>query len=234
MDYNIDISVVIPAYNEENNIKPMVERCQAYLKDNFLNYEIIIVDDGSTDNTGKIIDALAQMHKGIVKVIHHHSNQGYGAALRTGFYNSHGDLVFYTDSDNQFDIGQINEFMPFVDSFDILLGYRYCRHDPFYRLIISWCYNFLVSLIFNLRVKDVNAAFKIFHRYVFKDIDIKSDEFFVDAEIIAKARHNNYTIFERPVRHFYRQQGNTTINYRHVISTLKEMFSVYRELRSKK
>lgn len=232
--FNQSISIVLPAYNEEKNIKLMADKCLEYLSRNFKDYEIVIVDDGSTDSTGKVIDALADRHKGIIMAIHHYPNQGYGATLRTGLTSARNELIFYTDSDNQFDISQITEFMPYVDSYDILLGFRAPRRDPWFRLWISSGYNFLVSSLFSLHVKDVNSSFKIFHRDVIRKINITSKEFFVDAEIIAKARCNNFKILERPVRHFFRSQGNTTVNWRHVPSTLKEMFTVFKELRSVK
>lgn len=232
--FDKSISIVLPAYNEEKNIKLMADKCLEYLGKNFKHYEIVIVDDGSTDFTGKIIDELADKHKGIIRAIHQHPNLGYGAALRTGLTNARNELVFYTDSDDQFDISQINEFMPFVEFYDILLGYRASRQDPWFRLWISAGYNFLVSSVFGLHVKDVNSSFKIFHRRALDKINITSKEFFVDAEIIARARRNNFKILERPVRHFSRRQGNTTVNLRHVASTLKEMFGVFRELRALK
>ncbi|MFH1202690.1 MAG: glycosyltransferase family 2 protein [Candidatus Omnitrophota bacterium] len=232
--FNQSISIVLPAYNEEENLRPLVEKCLEYLRANFKRFEIVIVDDGSRDMTAKIADEFADRNRHLVRVFHHHPNQGYGAALRTGLLNSKADLVFYTDSDNQFDIYQINEFMPFVDSYDVLLGYRYPRKDPLYRLLVSGGYNLLASLVFKLKVKDINSSFKIFHRYVFNKINIISDEFFVDAEIIAKARYNNFSILEMPVKHFPRGGGSTTVNLHHVFSTLKEMAAVFKELRFKK
>jgi len=225
--FNKSLSIVIPAYNEEENIVKVVEDSLDFLKNNFNDYEVIIVDDGSTDATSDLLDKLEENNKKHIRVFHHRPNKGYGAALNTGLFNARCDLVFYTDSDNQFDITQIKDFMPLLDEYDIAVGYRHMRKDARYRLLVSKCYNKFVSFIFGIKVRDVNCSFKLFKNQALKKLCIETKLFFIDAELMARAYKKNLKITERPVKHFYRDLGSTKVNIGHVFTTLGEVLYVW-------
>lgn len=221
------ISAILPAFNEEENIETatrrMIEALEALpLKD----WEVIIVDDGSADETGKITDRLASENPR-VRVIHHSPNLGYAAALRTGFTNARSQLFFFTDSDNQFDVREISQLFPLAKEADIVCGFRIYRFDPLTRLVMSWGFNLLARTIFRIKVKDIDCAFKLFRREVFDKVTIESQKFFVNAEILAKARHAGFKEIEIGVRHYPRPAGRSTVRPSHVISTLFELARIW-------
>ena len=160
------ISVVLPAYNEEDNIERQVRSVDEVLHDmQFDDYEVLVVDDGSRDGTRAVCEAMGESVPRL-RLLVHEVNLGYAAALRTGFTGAAMPLVFYTDADNQFDVRELKNLLPGIDDYDIVCGFRIYRFDPFSRLVLSWGYNLLVRVLFGIRVRDVDCAFKLFRREV--------------------------------------------------------------------
>lgn len=215
-----DISCVMPAFNEEWNIAKAVDNAFEALEKFASNYEVIIVDDGSSDGTFDVLMKKREFNDRL-KVIRHGSNKGYGAALKTGFSSASYDLIFYTDSDNQFDIKELPLLLGMIDNADIVVGYRKDRKDPKLRLFTSSVYNSIIARTFGLSLRDVNCAFKLFRKQVFEKINIESTDFFVDAEIMIKAQKLNMRIFEAPVTHLPRTAGNSTVKSSDIVKTLK-------------
>jgi glycosyltransferase involved in cell wall biosynthesis len=223
------ISAVLPAFNEEDNIERAATRMAEVLGSLGLrDWEVIVVDDGSIDRTGEVADRLAARDPDHIKVSHHSSNLGYAAALRTGFTSARHQLIFYTDSDNQFDVREITSLLPLIEDADIVSGFRIYRFDPLTRLVLSWGFNLLVRIIFGIRVRDIDCAFKLYRREVFDKVEIESKKFFVDAEVLAKARHYGFRMTEVGVRHYPRTAGRSTIRPHHIISTLRELAKIWR------
>lgn len=228
------ISAVLPAYNEEENIEIATTRMADALRSlNLRDWEVIVVDDGSVDKTPAIADRLAAADPAHIRVIHHHPNRGYAEALKSGFTSAKYQLVFYTDSDNQFDVGELKKLLPLIEDADIVCGFRIYRFDPLTRLVLSWGYNLLVRIIFRINVRDIDCAFKLFRREVFDKIAIESKKFFVDAEILAKARFHGMKLVEIGVRHYPRQAGHSTVRASHIFSTLKEIAQMWVNVHSK-
>ncbi|HEY8584990.1 MAG TPA: glycosyltransferase family 2 protein [Capillimicrobium sp.] len=221
------LSVVLPAYNEEANLEAVVERALTVLPEIVGEHEVIVVDDGSRDGTSEVALTLARAHPGRVRVLRHEPNQGYGAAIRTGFRHARGELVFYTDADNQFDIAELEWFLPMMADHDMVIGFRVYRYDTVLRSIVSWCYNRLVRVLFRVRVRDVDCAYKLLRREVLQKITIESDDFFVDTELVAKARKWNFRIAEKGVRHYPRVAGETTVAASDVPRTLRTIGSMW-------
>lgn len=217
------ISVVLPAYNEEASIEPAVRRALAALEEIGAEHEVIVVDDGSRDRTAEVARALVDAHAPRVRLLSHAANRGYGAALRTGFSHARHELIFFTDSDNQFDVSELRYFLPLMDRYDVLTGFRIYRYDPVLRCVISWCWNRLVGILFRLRVRDVDCAFKLFRRDVRERITPECDNFFASAELLAKARRARLRIGEKGVRHYPRAAGETTVRASDVPRTLREV-----------
>ncbi|MEZ5122611.1 MAG: glycosyltransferase family 2 protein [Solirubrobacterales bacterium] len=224
------LSVVLPAYNEEANIEPVVRRALEVLPTLVDDYEVIVVDDGSRDATAEHALAIAREHPDHVRVLHHDPNQGYGAAIRSGFRHARGALVFYTDADNQFDLAELEWFLPMVANHDMVIGFRVYRYDTVLRSIVSWCYNRLVGLLFRVHVRDVDCAYKLLRREVLEKITIESDDFFVDTELVAKARRWNFRIAEKGVRHYPRTAGETTVQASDVPRTLRTIATMWRRI----
>jgi glycosyltransferase involved in cell wall biosynthesis len=224
------ISFVLPAYNEEENIEKAIRSIIEVAEGlNLGDYEVIAVNDGSSDKTGEIMDRLKEENQR-VRAVHHPTNLGYAEALKNGFTSARCKLVFYTDSDLQFDVREIKNLLPAIEDYDIVSGFRIYRYDPLSRLILSWGYNLIARAIFRLRVRDIDCAFKLFRREVFDVIDIKSKKFFVDTEILAKARYHGFRMTEVGVKHYPREGGQSTVRPSHVFSTLRELAKMWLEI----
>lgn len=224
------LSIVFPAYNEEDNIEESVRRAIEVSESLSLDsFEIIVVNDGSEDRTGEIAEMLA-ISDNRVRVIHHSPNQGYAKALNTGFSNSTKDLLFYSDSDLQFDLHEIKNLMPAIEDYDIVSGFRIYRYDPLTRLFLSWGFNLLVRTIFRIPVRDIDCAFKLYRKSIFEKIKINSRDFFVDSEILAKAIKAGFSMTEIGVKHYPRKAGRSTVKASHILKTLGELWKIWIEL----
>jgi glycosyltransferase involved in cell wall biosynthesis len=227
------ISAVLPAYNEEENIETAIRRMADVLSGLSLrDWEVIVVDDGSVDRTGEIADTLAEQDPHI-RVFHHRPNRGYAEALKTGFTNGRSQLLFFTDSDNQFDVREINSLLPLISEADIVCGFRIYRFDPLTRLVLSWGFNLLVRMIFRIGVRDIDCAFKLFRREVFDRVEIESKKFFVNAEVLAKARRCGFRLKEVGVRHYPRPAGRSTVRPSHIPATLVELARIWISIHSR-
>jgi glycosyltransferase involved in cell wall biosynthesis len=215
------LSVILPAYNEELNIRACVERCLETLPALVESFEVIVVDDGSRDGTAGVVQELVDRHHPSVRLLRHRRNLGYGAAITTGLRHGRGQLLFYTDSDNQFDVGELEWFLPLMHTYDVVIGFRVYRYDTVLRSMVSWVYNRIVNVLFRVHVRDVDCAFKLFRHEVIDKIDVESEDFFIDTELVARARKWNFRIIEKGVRHYPRTAGETTVRVSDVPRTLK-------------
>lgn len=222
-----EISVVLPVYNEADNISKVIERIVYVLEPLFKRYEIIVVNDGSTDGTVEIVKELAQDNLNI-KLISFGKNEGYGIALRKGFKNASYELIFYTDADGQFDVSELAAMLPLMDTYDVVVGYRLKRAEGIGRRISSLVYNGFVSAYLRIRFKDVNCSFKLFKKKVMENINLHSRGFAVDAEILWKAERAGFKICEKGVRHFRREHGCSTVRLSSFADTIKEVIRIKR------
>ena len=213
-------------FNEEENIERAVHFAEAVLTDIASDYEIIIVNDASTDQSPEIADALARAN-GRIKVLHHAQNLKLGGALRTGFGNATKELVFYCDADLPVDLTELNRavhIMEFTMS-DIVSAFRFDRTaEGFVRTIYSVVYNLLIRFLFPLRVKDINFSFKLFKRAVLDKVVLESEGSFIDAELLIKGKLHGFKIVQFGVDYFPRNRGTSTLASPDVI------FKMIREL----
>ncbi|MBV6478606.1 MAG: Dodecaprenyl-phosphate galacturonate synthase [Ignavibacteria bacterium] len=226
----ITISAFFPAYYDEKNIGKVVDSVVRVLEELKLkDYEVIIIEDGSPDKTGEVADKLAEKYPK-VRVIHHEKNMGYGATLKDGFLNAKFDYVFYSDGDNQFDMNELKKFVALIPFTDIVVGYRKKKQYSTYRKFTSLCYNYLLKLLFDIHYWDIDCAFKLFKTDLFKKINIKSVDAFIDAEIMLKARLLDYSVTELGVIHLPRVDGiSTGARPSVIIRTIKEVFEYRKE-----
>lgn len=203
------ISAILPAHNEAENIVPAVETLAAILSDLAPEWEIVVVDDGSQDDTAQLVDQLSR-DRGQIKLARHPVNRGYGAALKTGIELARHQLLFVMDADLQFDPNELKTLLPLSQEYDIVLGYRRRRREHFGRRLNARCWGLLMRLLFGLRVQDVNCAFKIFNGRVFDEITIRSRGAMVCSEILILAKKLGFTVREVPVTHFPRKRGRSS------------------------
>lgn len=226
------LSFVLPALDEAANLEAAVRRCLAVGQGLGGAFEVLVVDDGSTDDTPMVALALAEADRR-VRVLRHSHNQGYGRALATGLAAAQMELIFFTDADLQFDVAQIVELLPWAERHDIVVGYRAPRRDGWIRRLNGAAWSGLVGLLFDTGVRDVDCAFKLFHRSVIEGMTIKSHGAFVNTEILARARAAGATLIEVPVSHFRRPAGRQTGARPQVIVTaFLELLALQAELRA--
>ncbi len=208
-----ELSYFFPAHNEEANLEPLVEEALATLPSLAERFEILIVNDGSRDATREIADRLAAAHPDIVRAIHHPTNLGYGAALRSGFRHARFRFVAFTDGDRQFrvaDLAQLTKRMAEPDQPDAVVGRRIERADPAIRIVYARSYRLANRIFFGLRVSDVDCACKLFRREALRGIRVESGGAFFSAELLIKLRARRRSVVEVGVPHYPRTAGSPT------------------------
>ena len=232
MDAVKSLSVFFPCFNEQDNVERVVKSANDCLKPLNIDYEIIIVNDGSRDSTAKIVDLLAAKDPRI-KVVHHKTNLGYGAALQSGFKAATKEFVFYTDGDGQFDIRELPLLFKYTVDYDIVTGFRINRQDNLVRKINAFCWTTLVNLLFGMKIKDMDCAFKLYKRRIFDDIKMKSSGALINTEIFARAKNKGYKIFQIGVHHYPRTAGTQTgAKLSVILRAFKELFALYKQIKA--
>lgn len=202
------LSIFLPAFNEENNIERCVKSALSNAKKIAKEYEVIVVlAKASSDGTENILKGLMRSNDKLRLVYQKAENKGYGAALKLGIESSRHDYIFYTDADNQYDMGEISKLLPHLKNYDIVSGYRIKRVDSIMRSFLALAYNILLRMMFRTGVKDVDSAFKIYKRKIFERITLNYSTGIVDAEIIIKARRSGFKIKEIGVHNYKRPAG---------------------------
>lgn len=216
------ISMILPAWNEAEVIADAVAESVAALSDLAGDFEVIVVDDGSTDETAAVVRGLSASDERI-RLIQHSPNQGYGAAIRSGFAAAQKDLVVFTDSDCQFDLTELDRFVLLSDRYDVVCGYRIDRKDTPLRCLYSKIYNLLVRALLGTGVRDVDCALKLFRRDVTKRVNITGNGFLVNSEILTQAKQLGCSIVEVGVSHRPRTLGESTVSVRHIPPVLASL-----------
>ncbi|MBI5699487.1 glycosyltransferase family 2 protein [Candidatus Saganbacteria bacterium] len=204
------ISCFFPMYNEEGNVESVVRQAVMVLEKRAEEFEVIIINDGSTDRTRELAEKMAKTDKRI-KLVSHPKNLGYGAALNSGFSASRFEVIFQADGDNQFDLSELDRLLPFIEEFDFVIGFRERRQDPLYRIWEGNLYRFLLGIMFGLRLKDANCAFKLFKKLIMDKIKSSTSGALINGEIFIKARALGFSkIKEVGVTHYPRKTGKQT------------------------
>lgn len=227
----IPISLFFPCYNEAGNLERIVEQAYGVIDKVSDDYEIIIVNDGSNDGTGKIASELAQKYTNL-RIVSHEVNKGYGCALRSGFAAAEKDYVFYTDGDGQFDLDELVSVVELMTTLeggcDIVSCYRSKRSEGLLRGFNAACWSALVRIMFRLPLKDIDCAFKLYKREIFKTMALKSTGALIDTEILARASRKGFKIVQMPVKHYPRTYGKSTGNNPVVIfKAFYELFKLW-------
>jgi glycosyltransferase involved in cell wall biosynthesis len=217
----VGLSVFFPAYNDSGTIASLVIRGVQVAGTLTPDFEVIVINDGSRDSTPIILDELARIYPGKVRIVHHQQNQGYGGALRSGFATATKDLVFYTDGDAQYDPAEMallwEKMTPDVDWVN---GYKISRSDPFHRVVIGRVYHHFVKLLFGFKVRDVDCDFRLIRRRVFDVVRLEKSSGVICLEMMKKFHDAKFRVAEVPVHHFHRAYGTSQFfNFRRIWRT---------------
>ena len=228
------LSVFFPTYNEEGNIKSTVTKAKAVLQKYVENWEILIVNDGSTDRTKEISEELSREDERI-KVFNHEVNRGYGASLKSGFYNAKYPWIVFTDSDGQFDFSEINSFFEKQQetNADLVIGYYKKRRVSKFKIITSRMWEIAVMILFGLHVHDIDCGFKLVSKTVIDKIPKLESErgAFISSEFLIKAKKSGFKIVEIPVTHLPRVQGKGTgRNIKVIIQSFIDLLKLWKKL----
>jgi len=225
------ISAFFPAYNDAGSIGKLIRTVASLLPKLTDDYEIVVVNDGSADGTGDLLNRLAHEYP-FLKVIHHGVNRGYGAALITGFSNCSKDLIFYTDGDGQYDIEELPRLWhAFGTRVDIVNGYKISRSDPRHRIIAGFLYQRIMRLLFRLHVRDVDCDFRLFRRSLLQQIQLTCDSGMICVEMMKKFQDRRCRIVEVPVHHYHRSHGSSQFfTFRHLNRVLMQLFTAWWKL----
>ena len=208
-DKAASLTIFFPCYNDAGTIGSLIASADTVASEYTDDYEILGVDDGSTDNSRNLLDELKRRYQRL-RTVYHGKNKGYGAALCSGFSHATKDLIFYTDGDGQYDVLELRKFIPIMqDGIDVVNGYKIFRHDPWHRIFIGTIYLRCMRLIFNLHVRDIDCDFRLIRRRVFEKIQLKNTSGVICLELVKKLELAGFHFAEYPVNHYFRIYGHS-------------------------
>jgi len=224
------LSIVLPAFNEAPNVEQAVAEANAVAGRLVSAHEVIVVDDGSSDATASLVESLAR-DDARVRVVSHPRNRGYGEALRTGFLAARFDHVFFTDADLQFDMAELERFLPYAGTVDVVAGYRMNRQDRLARRLSAYAWNLLVRVLFYVPVRDIDCAFKLFSRSALVEVDIQAVGAMVNTELMVKLGRRGASVVEVGVHHRPRRAGEARgASPRVIVTAFRELLRMRSQL----
>ena len=204
------LSVFFPAYNDGPSLPALIDKAFEQLAACSSDYEVIVINDGSYDNTDEVLSALAYKHGARLRVIRHSRNLGYGQALRSGFAAATKDLVFYTDGDGQYDVGELPRLLAQMrGSIGLVNGYKLERSDPWHRICIGNVYNTFARCLFRIKLRDVDCDFRLIRRDILDEINLSSTSGTICVELVRKLELTECGVAEVGVRHYPRLHGRS-------------------------
>jgi glycosyltransferase involved in cell wall biosynthesis len=226
------LSVFFPAYNDAGTIASLVISAVQVASTLTPDYEVIVINDGSRDETPRILNELARLYPDHVRVVHHERNRGYGGALRTGFATATKDLVFYTDGDGQYDPSEVTAlWAKMADDVDWVNGWKISRSDPAHRIVIGRLYHHFVKTLFRLKVRDVDCDFRLMRRRIFETVHLEKDSGVICVEMMKKFQDAGFRVAEHPVHHYHRAHGTSQFfNFPRVFRTLVDLMKLWWQL----
>ena len=225
------LSIFFPAYNDSGTIASLVIIALRTARKLTPDHEVIVINDGSADGTGEILEELASIYPQ-VRIVTHDKNRGYGGALRTGFASATRELVFYTDGDAQYDPAEMEAlWRRFDQDVDLVNGYKISRSDPLHRIVIGRVYHHLVKTLFRLTVRDVDCDFRMMRRSIFDKVHLEKNSGVICLEMMKKITDGGFRIVEVPVHHYHRAFGKSQFfNFRRIAKTGVDVMRLWFEL----
>jgi glycosyltransferase involved in cell wall biosynthesis len=238
MQQDIKVTLFFPVYNDERTVRNVAEKALKVLKDLAPTHELIIINDASPDRSGQIADEIAREHPGIVRVIHHKTNLGYGMALRSGFKESKGEWICFTDGDDEYDVHDFKRLFKLKDFYDLIITFRYVRLYSSKRVLISKIYNWCLRFMFQSPFRDISTGLRMVRRSLLDEVHLEATSPFIGAELTIKTMLKGYRVGEVGIQTFPREFGSgSATSLKNIIRTIQEMrtmrkriFSQYYEL----
>ena len=226
------LSVFFPAYNDAGTIASLVITAVKVAATLTPDFEVLVINDGSKDDTAKILDELARIYPDHVRIVHHETNRGYGGALRTGFATARKDFIFYTDGDAQYDPAEMTVLWgKMSDGVDWVNGWKISRSDPLHRIIIGRIYHHMVKLLFGLTVRDVDCDFRLMRRRIFDVVSLEKNSGVICLEMMKKFQDAGFTVAEHPVHHYHRAYGTSQFfNFPRIYRTAIDVMKLWWQL----
>lgn len=223
------LSMFFAAYNDGGTIASLVISAVTVAGSLTPDFEVIVVNDGSSDDTAKILDELAKIYPAHLRVVHHQKNRGYGGALRTGFATASKDFIFYTDGDGQYDPSEVTVlWSKMTDDVDWVNGWKISRADPLHRIIIGRIYHHTVKFLFGLQVRDVDCDFRLMRRRIFDVVRLEKDSGVICLEMMKKFQDAGFRVAETPVHHYHRAHGHSQFfNFRRIFQTAIDVLKLW-------
>jgi len=223
------LSVFFPAYNDAPSLPGLIEKTFAVLERHARDFEVIVVNDGSADETGAVLESLSKVHGPRLRVITHPENRGYGGALRTGFEAATKDFVFYTDGDGQYDVGELPTLLDAVwPDVGLINGYKTRRHDPWHRIAIGAVYNQFARFLFGVKLRDIDCDFRLIRRSLIERAKLSSSSGTICVELVKKLEASGMRVVEVPVSHFPRQHGRSQFfRVKSLAATFSQLCQLY-------
>ncbi len=227
MKKKISISLMFPLYKDKNTVEIMIRKSCNILKKLKIKNEIIIVDDGCPEKSGKLALKIAKKFSNI-RVFFHKKNLGYGAALKTGLKKCRNEWVFMIDGDAEYDVNDLPRLIRSSKNKDLVITYRYKKKYNTYRIIISWVYNAILRLMFSINFRDISTGSRLVKKKLIKNIKLRSNSPFVGAELAIRARTNGYKVGEIGIHTYPRTFGTgSSVSFKNILLTLKDMFLLF-------
>jgi glycosyltransferase involved in cell wall biosynthesis len=227
--YSFGVSVFFPAYNDAPSLPTLIGKTFAVLEDHVEDYEVIVVNDGSQDNTGEVLLQLADMYGPRMRIVTHEVNRGYGGALRSGFAAATKEFVFYTDGDGQYDVGELPKLLEKMDpSVSFVNGYKLERNDPWHRIWIGKTYNQFARLLFDVTLRDIDCDFRLIRRSLVEAIELESTSGTICVELVRKLELCGMEVVEVGVHHYPRLHGKSQFfRLKSLLTTFYQLFRLW-------
>jgi glycosyltransferase involved in cell wall biosynthesis len=221
--------VFFPAYNDAPSIAKLVDKAFEVLRQRALDFEVIVIDDGSRDNTAEALAGLETRYGAAFRVITHTENRGYGAALRSGFAAARKDFVFYTDGDGQYDVGELPKLLDCMEpDVGLVNGFKLERRDPWHRIAIGNIYNRFARLVFRINLRDIDCDFRLIRRPLLDEVKLLSTSGTICVELVRKLELSRYRVVEVGVHHYPRLHGSSQFfRFRSLLTTLYQLSCLY-------
>ncbi|MFK7734063.1 MAG: glycosyltransferase family 2 protein [Pseudomonadales bacterium] len=229
-DAKPNISLFFPVYNDEHTVRTVAQRAVELLEEVANDYEIIIVNDGSPDESGVVADELAAGNERI-QAIHHSHNKGYGAAMQTGIAASQFELICMIDGDNEYDVFDLKKMLAVRDYYMLVIAFRYRKLYSTKRIFISFVYNAVLRVVFKSPFRDISTGIRLMHRSLFDGLELTSNSPFIGAELTLKSMLRGYPVGEVGIQTFPRSFGEgSATSMKNIMGTIKDIWKIRKEI----